>query len=140
MEDLACELGLGERVRFLGIRQDVPSLMGAADACVMSSAWEGMANVLLEASATSLPIVATDVGGNREVVLHDKTGFILPSKDPNALAQAMLRLMNMPEEERQAMGKAAREHIEANFSLDQVVARWETLYRELLAKKGIQVE
>jgi len=140
MEDLARKMGLGERLRFLGIRRDVPALMNAADAYVMSSAWEGMPMVLLEASATGLPIVATDVGGNREVVLHNKTGFLVPPKDSHALAQAMLRLMDMPEEERQAMGKAAREHIEANFSLDQVVARWEALYRELLAKKGIQVE
>jgi len=140
MEVMARELGIEERVRFLGIRRDIPQLMNAADAYVMSSAWEGMANVLLEASASGLPIVTTDVGGNRQVVLHNKTGFLVSPKDPNALAQAMLRLMDMPEEERQAMGKAAREHIEADFSLDRVVARWEALYRELLAKKGIHVE
>jgi len=135
MEGMARELGIEKYVRFLGTRQDIPQLMNAADAYVMSSAWEGMANVLLEASATGLPIVTTDVGGNREVILHNKTGFLMPPKDPHALAQAMLHLMGMPEEERQAMGKAAREYVEANFSLDQVVAQWEALYRELLAKK-----
>ncbi len=86
MERLAVELGLGDRVRFLGVRQDVPKLMNAADAYVMSSAWEGMPMVLLEASATGLPIVATDVGGNSEIVLHGKTGFLIPPKDPEALA------------------------------------------------------
>lgn len=140
MEVMARELGIEKHVRFLGIRRDIPQLMNAADAYVMSSAWEGMANVLLEASATGLPIAATDVGGNREVVLHGKTGFLVSLKDPYALAQAMLRLMDMLDDERQAMGKAAREHIEANFGMERVVDQWEALYRELLAKKGIQVE
>jgi len=65
--------------------------------------------------------------------------FLAPPKDPNALAQATLRVMEIPEEERRAMGKAARNHIEANFNLDRVVEQWEALYRELLAKKGIHV-
>ena len=137
MTVLAQELGIDERVTFLGIRRDVPELMNAADAYVMSSAWEGMPMVLLEAHASGLPIVATDVGGNREVVLPEKTGFLVPPKNPEALAEAMLKLMDLPEEERRRMGEAARQHIEANFSLDRVVDQWEALYRELLAKKGV---
>ena len=137
MEALAQELGLG-RVRFLGIRRDVPELMNAADAYVMSSAWEGMANVLLEASATGLPIVVTDVGGNREVVVDGKTGFLVPPKDPEALAQAMLRLMALPKEERARMGRAARQYIETYYSLDKVVEQWEELYHKLLTRKGLQ--
>ncbi len=140
MTVLAQELGLAERVSFLGIRQDVPELMNAADAYVMSSAWEGMPNVLLEAHATGLPVVATDVGGNREVVLHEKTGVLAPPKNPEALAQAMLRLMALPQEDRRRMGEAARQHIEANFSLDRVVDQWEVLYKELLTRKRIQVD
>ncbi len=140
MESMARDSAIQKHVRFLGIRQDIPQLMNAADAYVMSSSWEGMPNALLEASATGLPIVATDVGGNREVVLHKKTGVLVPPKDPYALAQAMLRLMDMPEEERQAMGKAARNYIEANFSLDRVVDMWEHLYCEFLAQKGGCVE
>jgi glycosyltransferase involved in cell wall biosynthesis len=139
MEVLTRSLKLGDRVRFLGIRRDVPELMNAADAYVMSSAWEGMANVLLEASATGLPIIATDVGGNREVVIDGKTGFLVPPKNPEALAQAMLHLMEMPEEERHAIGKAARQYVEANFTLDRVVDRWEALYKELLARKGVVI-
>lgn len=140
IEELACDLGLEETVRFLGIRHDIPELMNAADAYVMSSSWEGMPMVLLEASAMKLPIVATDVGGNREVVQDGVTGFLVPPKDSAALAQAMLRLMALPEEERRRMGESARQHIEANFSLDRVVDQWEALYKELLARKGIQVE
>jgi glycosyltransferase involved in cell wall biosynthesis len=140
VEELARDLGLKDHVQFLGIRRDIPDLMNAADAYIMSSIWEGMPMVLLEASATELPIVATNVGGNREVVLDGKTGFLVPPKDPEALAQAMLRLMSLSEEERWRMGKLARQHIEAHYSLDRVVNQWEALYRELLAKKGIWVE
>ena len=137
MSVLARELGIARCVPFLGIRRDVPELMNAADAYVMSSAWEGMPMVLLEAHASGLPVVATNVGGNREVVLPEKTGFLVPPKNPEALAEAMLRLMALPEEERRRMGEAARQHIEANFSLDRVVDQWEALYRELLIKKGV---
>lgn len=137
MQDLALRLGLDERVRFLGIRRDVPELMNAADAYVMSSALEGMPMVLLEAGATALPIVATEVGGNSEVVLDGKTGSLVPPKNSGALTQAMLRLMSLSKEERQRMGEAARQHVEANFSLDRVVDQWEALYQELLAQKGV---
>ncbi len=140
MEILAKKLGIDSQVKFLGIRKDVPDLLNAADAYVMSSAWEGMPMVLLEAASTGLPIVATDVGGNSEIVVHGKTGFLVPPRDPNALAKAMLELMNLSEDERRKMGEEARKHMEANFSLGQVVGMWEALYRELLEKKGVKVE
>jgi len=136
MEGVARELGIDKRVQFLGIRRDIPQLMNAADAYVMSSSWEGMPMVLLEASAIGLPIVATDVGGNREVVLDGVTGFLVPPRNPEALAEAMLKMMSLPEEKRRAMGKAARKYVEDNFSLDRVVDMWEALYRELLERKG----
>ena len=138
MEQLASDLGVTERVKFLGTRRDIPALMDAADAYVMSSAWEGLPMVLLEAAASGLPIVATDVGGNSEVVIDGKTGFLVPPKDPDALAQAMLRLMGLPPEERRRMGAVARQHIEANYSLDRVVDQWEALYTELLERNGIR--
>jgi len=140
MEQLASDLGVTDRVKFLGIRRDIPALMDAADAYVMSSAWEGMPMVLLEAAATGLPIVATDVGGNSEVVIDGKTGFLVPPKDPEALAQVMVRLMDLPQEERRRVGEAARQHIVANYSLDHVVDQWEALYRDCLAQKGVRIE
>jgi len=136
MQDLAYELGIAKKAKFLGIRRDVPQLMNAADAYVMSSVWEGMPMVLLEASATGLPIVATEVGGNGEIVIDGETGFLVPPKDPDKLAQAMLRLMSLPQGERKHMGERARRYVEENFSLERVVDRWECLYRELLLKKG----
>jgi len=136
MENMTRELGVEKHVRFLGIRRDIPQLMNAADAYVMSSEWEGMPMVLLEASACRLPIVATNVGGNAEIVLDGQTGFLVPPKSPEALSQAMLRMMDLPEEVREKMGEQARKHIESNFSLDRIVDCWEALYYELLNRSS----
>jgi glycosyltransferase involved in cell wall biosynthesis len=124
--------GLAEVVRFLGVRRDVPRLMNAADAYVMSSAWEGLPMVLLEAAATGLPIVATDVGGNGEIVVEGRTGTLIAERDVGALADAMTRLMTLPGTQRRRMGVSARDHVLRGFSLPGVIDRWERLYRELL--------
>jgi glycosyltransferase involved in cell wall biosynthesis len=136
VEKLAKELGVAERVRLLGIRKDVAALMNAADAFVMSSAWEGLPNVLIEASAIGLPAVATDVGGSSEVLLDRETGFLVPPKNPQVLAATMLRLMVLPEGERRHMGQRARQFVEQQYALGAVVDRWEALYRDLLVRKG----
>jgi glycosyltransferase involved in cell wall biosynthesis len=136
-EALAGELGLAGGVRFLGVRSDVPEIMSAAHGYVMSSAWEGMPIVLLEAGAAGLPIVATRVGGNDEVVLHEASGFLVPPRDHEALGLAMVRLMQLPEEQRRAMGERGREHIRTRYGLSQVADRWEALYREVLERKGL---
>jgi glycosyltransferase involved in cell wall biosynthesis len=135
-EALARELGV-TAVRFAGVRSDVPEVMSAADGYVMSSAWEGMPMVLLEAAAAGLPIVATRVGGNHEVVLHERSGLLVPPSDHAALGAAMLRLCRMPEPERRAMGERGREHIRARYDLARVAERWEGMYREVLAAKGL---
>ncbi len=136
-EALARELGLGGGVRFLGVRSDVPEVMSTADGYVMSSAWEGMPMVLLEAAAAGLPLVATQVGGNHEVVRHEESGFLVPPCDHEALALAMLRLSRLPEPARRAMGDRGRERIRAHYDLGRVAERWEDLYREVLARKGL---
>jgi glycosyltransferase involved in cell wall biosynthesis len=138
-EALAQALGLGSSVRFVGVRDDVPELMRAADGYVMSSAWEGMPIVLLEASAAGLPVVTTLVGGNHEVVLEEETGFLVPPRDSDALGLAMLRLMESPEARRRSMGERGREHVRLHYGLARVVDRWEELYREVWARKGIAV-
>jgi glycosyltransferase involved in cell wall biosynthesis len=136
-ESLAQALGLDGVVRFLGVRDDVPELMSAADAYVMSSAWEGMPIVLLEATAAGLPVVATVVGGNQEVVRDGESGLLVPPRDSDALAHAMVRLMDSPEAERRSMGARGREHVRINYGLGRVVDRWEALYREVLDRKGL---
>ncbi|HEY8196473.1 MAG TPA: glycosyltransferase [Gemmatimonadales bacterium] len=136
-ETLARALGLGDGVRFLGVRQDVSELMSAADGYLMSSAWEGMPIVLLEAAAAGLPIVATRVGGNPEVVRENESGFLVPPRDPDALGGAMLRLMAMPDAQRRSMGERGREHVQASYGLSRVVDRWLDVYRRVLERKGI---
>jgi glycosyltransferase involved in cell wall biosynthesis len=118
-------------VRRMGLRDDVPALLDAADGFVLSSAWEGMPLALGEAMAMEKPIVATDVGGVRELV--GEAGAIVPAKDSNALAAAMLGIMSRPEEERAAMGRAAHERICAMFNIDAKADEWEALYRSIVA-------
>lgn len=132
---LAATLGVSERVRLLGTRRDIPALMNAADGYVMSSAWEGMPNVLLEASACGLPMVYTDVGGNREVAKEG--GIAVKPGDSAALAGAMLELMALPPEERRRLGEVGRLFVAASYSLESTVAAWDRLYKELLAGKGL---
>jgi glycosyltransferase involved in cell wall biosynthesis len=109
--------------------------MQAADGFVMSSAWEGLPIVLLEASASALPIVATDVGGSRDAIVDGRSGHITPVGDPAALADAMLAVMRLPEDARLAMGDAAHEHVARVFEMESVVDAWEALYRQLLAAR-----
>lgn len=135
-EALTRSLGLAGAVRFLGVRRDVPALLAAADGYLMSSAWEGMPMVLLEAAAAGLPVVTTAVGGNREVVEEGETGFLAPPRDPAALGAAMLRLMALPDPARRAMGDRGSERIRARYGLHRVVEQWEELYREVRARES----
>ena len=137
LKDRVTELKLDKHVRFLGVRSDVAELMNAADAYLMSSAYEGLPMVLLEAAASSLPIVATDVGGNREIVQDEQTGFLSVSQDAKALAAAMLKLRDLPPERRKAQGEAGRAHVVATYDLVQVVGSWQNMYQRWLKAKGI---
>jgi glycosyltransferase involved in cell wall biosynthesis len=138
-ESLAQQLGLHTPVRFLGVRKDVPQIMSAADGYVMSSAWEGMPIALLEAAAAALPIVATLVGGNGEVVSDGRTGYLVPPRQSETLGDAMLRLMDLPEHERRSMGERGREQVSSRYGLHRMVDRWEEMYREVLTRKGLQL-
>ena len=138
-ESLAQSLGLGDRIRFLGVRSDVPEVMAAADGYVMSSAWEGMPIALLEAGAAGLPIVATRVGGNHEVVRDGESGFLVPPRDAAALGQAMLRLMEQAPARRRDMGERGREHVRVHYGLGRVVERWQDLYRQVSVRKGLNL-
>jgi glycosyltransferase involved in cell wall biosynthesis len=137
MERKAESLGVQALVRCLGLRMDVPELMSAADAYVMSSAWEGLPMVLLEAASSGLPIVATDVGGNKEIVVDGETGLLVPPRDATALASAMRRTMEMPRAELQAMGERGRAQVTGHYSLSRIVDTWEATYRELLGAHSV---
>jgi len=131
------DLDIYDRVVFLGLRRDIPLLLDAADGFVLSSAWEGLPNAVMEAMAAAKPVVATNVGGVPELVKEGETGFIVPPRNPEALAQAMEKMMALTREKRLEMGNAGRTHIEANYSLKHVVDQWEALYMELLQQKGM---
>jgi glycosyltransferase involved in cell wall biosynthesis len=130
VEQLVRAAGLDERVRFLGVRRDVPELMSAADGYLLSSAWEGMPVVLLEAAAVGLPIVATRVGGVAEVVEDGTTGFLVPPGDPAALAEAMDRIETLAPEARVAMGTCGRALVEEQYGTSRVMEMWDRLYSE----------
>lgn len=121
------ELGLTEVVAFLGERRDVPALLAAADAFVLSSRWEGLPVVLLEAAAQAVPIVSTDVGGCREVASLD-AGGILTEPGPAGIAQGMLTAMGLSEAQRAEAGRLLRERVKARFGLANIADRWEELY------------
>jgi glycosyltransferase involved in cell wall biosynthesis len=139
LTELAKGMGIGSRVRFLGPRTDVRELLNAADAFVLSSKYEAMPIVLLEAAATGLPSVTTDIGGTSDVVIHGSTGFLAPPSNPEALAGAMVRLASLPAAVRTRMGEHARLHVVSHFSLDKMVGQWENLYQEMLAKKEVKL-
>jgi glycosyltransferase involved in cell wall biosynthesis len=138
LQERAGTLNLNQRVSFLGRRTDVQDLMNAADAYLMSSAYEGLPMVLLEAAASELPMVATDVGGNREIILEGQDGYLVPAHDAQALSAAMQKLANLSSQERQAMGRRGREHVVATYDLERVVDQWEALYFKWMQKKGVK--
>jgi glycosyltransferase involved in cell wall biosynthesis len=129
---LAKQLGLDRNVGFLGFKPDLRRWMQAADGFVLSSLWEGLPMTLLEAAACAIPAVATNVPGTSEVIADGQTGILAKAGSAVALEEAMTRLMRKPPEERRAMGEQARQRVTELYSLDSVLDRWETLYRELL--------
>lgn len=136
VESLIDQLGLRNSVRLLGVRTDIPALMNLADAYVMSSLWEGMPNVLLEASASELPIVATRVGGIPEIVQEGVTGLLTEPACAARLAATMQHLMRLSVAERRAMGQAGRAFVECHHALEEVISRWEQLYRQAIQKQN----
>lgn len=121
------DLGLTEHVRFHGYREDVGRFLRAADFFVLSSISEGVSLALLEAMACGLPAVATDVGGNREVVMPGETGYLVPARSPDLLAKMMLRIQ-ADHGGLERMGRAARARVEQHFNLRSVVAAYEAVY------------
>ena len=127
LEVRAAEEGVTDRVHFLGDRNDVHELLQGLDLFVLSSVSEGYSLALLEAGAAALPIVATDVGGNGEIIRDGETGRLVPASDPAALAQAMLALLR-DSSQAQLLGRAARAWVEQHGSLDAMAGSYARLY------------
>jgi glycosyltransferase involved in cell wall biosynthesis len=128
LQKLVRSLGVGDRVRFLGEVRDVPSVLARASLFAQSSLSEGISLTLLEAMARGLPVAATRVGGNAEVVADGSSGLLVPPGDPDALARAMLELWGDRGPGRQ-MGLVGRRRVEQGFDVRRMVARYESLYR-----------
>ncbi len=134
LRSLSRELGLEQRVRFLGFQPDLRRWMQAADGFVLSSRWEGLPMALLEAAACAVPAVATRVPGTREVITDGQTGLLAAAGNSLALQEAMTRMMQIPQEERAAMGQRARQLVLDHYSLEAVLDHWERLYTDLLGQ------
>ena len=127
------EAGGLEQIAWLpGEREDIPDMLRAMDVFVLPSLAEGISNTILEAMASGLPIVATNVGGNYELVDQDKTGLLVPRGDPAALADAVRVYVDNPDL-RRLHGAAARKRSEDEFSIDAMVQRYQDVYDELLS-------
>ncbi|MBS0554482.1 MAG: glycosyltransferase, partial [Proteobacteria bacterium] len=123
--------GCADRIWLAGERKDVPEFMRGLDLFVLPSLSEGISNTILEAMASGLPVVATDVGGNGELVVVGATGTLVPAADPAAMADALM-CYAADAAPRQSHGAAGRKWVEAEFSLDGMVERYCGLYRRLL--------
>jgi glycosyltransferase involved in cell wall biosynthesis len=119
-----------------GDRSDVPKLLAGFDLFVLPSIAEGVSNTILEAMATGLPVLATRVGGNPELVEDRTTGRLVPAADSAALAAAMLDYLHDPETGR-SHGAAGRARVERQFSLERMVADYDKLYGQLLARASV---
>ncbi|MDZ7698237.1 MAG: glycosyltransferase [Deltaproteobacteria bacterium] len=126
----ACFLGISDGVVFLGQRLDVPELLAAADILALSSHEEGFSNVILEAMASGLPMVATDVGGNKEAVIDGVTGWLVPPKNPTAMADRIVDLLS-DKERAVRWGKRGQDRVKEIFTVEKMVENYEDLYRTI---------
>jgi len=132
LETVVSELGLADRVRLLGEREDVSLILQALDVFVLPSLGEGISNAILEAMATGLPVIATRVGGNVELVREGVTGRLIEPRRPEALAEALGAYFEEPGLAR-AHGAAGRERAVGDFGLERMLSAYATLYRPYVA-------
>ena len=129
----ASEAGLDSRIVFAGFRDDTPDLMAAMDLLLLTSSQEGLPNAILEAMAAGRPVVATDVGGCRELVTEGATGHLVPRDDPDALAEKAIRVLTLPDRGR-SLGEAGRRRVLAEFSVEVMAGRIRDLYLSVHAR------
>lgn len=130
------ELKLGDSIVLAGLRRDVPRLLAASDIFILPSWREGMPRSILEAMASGLPVVATNIRGCREEVVDGETGFLVPVENAGAFADRLCRLIGDAGLRRQ-MGAAARRRAESEFDERLVIERQERVFRELFKQKGL---
>jgi L-malate glycosyltransferase len=133
LESMAAELGIKEKVFFVGERHDIPAMLASVDASVLISSSESLSNVILESMAAGVPVVATDVGGNPELVKDGETGLLVPARDERKLVEALAHLVRDPVA-RARYASRSREFARSHFHIDEVCKRFEQLY--LMLAKG----
>ena len=132
------DVHLSGRVIFTGASDNIPDLLNAMDVFVLPSLGEGMSNTVLEAMASALPVLATRVGGNPELIEDGRSGFLFAPGDVAGLAGQLQRLLQQPTL-RQEIGAAARERVVSLFSLEHMIAEYRNLYRELAMRRHLAV-
>jgi glycosyltransferase involved in cell wall biosynthesis len=128
---LTHDLKIIHRVRLIGARENAAELMGAFDVLVLPSHYEGMPNVIMEAMAHGLPIIATDVGDVNKLVIHGITGFLVAPESEEELSKAIDDLLGTSRVERQFMGARGQKHLADNFQMDKMIDQFIQLYNEL---------
>jgi glycosyltransferase involved in cell wall biosynthesis len=134
MESLARELNIENRVIFTGQRQDIQAILREVDFVVHPSLTEGLSNVILEAMAAAVPVIATRVGGNPELVEEGRTGFLIPPQNHEQMADAICRLLDQPEM-LPLFGERARARVIRDFSIQGMLLKVETLYLQLVEQR-----
>ena len=135
LQSLCAELGIADRVHFLGSVSDIPALLAESDIFVLptmgSGRMEGCPVALLEAMASGLPCIATDIPGSRDLIIPAESGVLVPPSNPEALASALVSLINSPDL-RLKYAQNARRRVEENFSIEREVQLHEAMYAEML--------
>jgi glycosyltransferase involved in cell wall biosynthesis len=126
------EIGVSQNLHFLGEREDVADLISLFDVAVLASLSEGFSNVILEYMASSKPVVATEVGGNPEIVVHGETGLLVPPADAHALANAILSILK-DKETALRFGIAGRKRVEDKFELGEMLRQYEDLFERVIS-------
>jgi glycosyltransferase involved in cell wall biosynthesis len=138
LDQQARDLGVADLVFFLGFREDVPRILASLDLFVMSSHLEGLGTSIMDAMASRLPVVATQVGGIPEVVIHEETGFLVPPRDPDALAKAILKIHQNPDLGRR-LGERGYEVVHEKFSAEAMARRIIAVYERIAARKKVDL-
>ncbi|MFH1904063.1 MAG: glycosyltransferase [bacterium] len=133
LRNLANGLGIADKIIFAGQRRDVPEILHILDIFVLTSYYEGLPRSIIEAQACGVAVVATNVGGTPEVVINDKTGILVPTKDEKAIAKAVIDLLTNKDKARR-MGNTGREWAKKQFDAPVFIKRTEDLFEDLIRK------
>jgi glycosyltransferase involved in cell wall biosynthesis len=134
IQDRIMRSGLDEKISLLGTRSDIPFLLSISDIFVLPSLHEGMPNVVLEAMAAKIPVVATSVGGTNEIIIHNKTGLLVPHSDSSAITNAILELI-VDRNKREEIGLNGYLHVKNHFSAERAYEKYFQLIQSLV-KEG----